>query len=59
MSVPRKSQNDFHRPLEISHSTRDFHIPTAESFSNKKKKNEEDNDENGPSHADAWRPIEH
>jgi hypothetical protein len=26
-----KSQNDFHRPLEISHKTRDFHIPTADS----------------------------
>src|SRR5580704_12043097 len=29
MSGPWKSQNDFHRPLEISHTTRDFHIPTA------------------------------
>ena len=26
---PWKSQNDFHRPVEISHSTRDSHIPTA------------------------------
>ena len=25
-----KSQNDFHRSLEISHSTRDSHIPTAD-----------------------------
>jgi hypothetical protein len=39
MSVPWKSQNDFHRPLEISHSTRDFHIPTAGSFFEEKKKN--------------------
>jgi len=31
MSVPWKSQNDFHRPLEISHSTRDSHISTAAS----------------------------
>jgi hypothetical protein len=25
-----KSQNDFHRRLEISHRTRDSHIPTAD-----------------------------
>ena len=30
MSVPWKSQNDFHRPLEISHRTRDSHISTAD-----------------------------
>ena len=29
MSVLWKSQNDFHRTLEISHSTRDSHIPTS------------------------------
>ena len=31
MPVPWKSQNDFHRPLEISHRTRDSHISTADS----------------------------
>ena len=30
MPRPWKSQNDFHRRLEISHSTRDSHIPTAD-----------------------------
>jgi hypothetical protein len=25
-----KSQNDFHSRLEISHRTRDYHIPTAD-----------------------------
>jgi hypothetical protein len=30
MSLLWKSQNDFHRSLEISHTTRDFHIPTAD-----------------------------
>ena len=29
MPPPWKSQNDFHRSLEISHRTRDSHIPTA------------------------------
>ena len=29
MGRPWKSQNDFHRRLEISHSTRDSHIPTS------------------------------
>jgi hypothetical protein len=29
MSPPWKSQNDFHRGLEISHRTRDSHIPTS------------------------------
>ena len=27
-----KSQNDFHIRLEISHTTRDSHIPTSPSF---------------------------
>ena len=31
MPVPWKSQNDFHRTLEISHRTRDSHISTADS----------------------------
>src|SRR6266851_1686208 len=31
MPVPWKSQNDFHRTLEISHRTRDSHISTAAS----------------------------
>jgi hypothetical protein len=32
MEMPRrwKSENDFHRRLEISHRTRDSHIPTAD-----------------------------
>jgi len=30
MTRPWKSQNDFHSRLEISHSTRDSHIPTAD-----------------------------
>jgi hypothetical protein len=30
MPVPWKSQHDFHRTLEISHSTRDSHISTAD-----------------------------
>jgi hypothetical protein len=30
MPRPWKSQNDSHRRLEISRSTRDSHIPTAE-----------------------------
>jgi len=29
MPDPWTSQNDVHRPLEISYSTRDSHIPTA------------------------------
>jgi hypothetical protein len=29
MSLLWKSQNDFHRSLEISHRTRDSHIPTS------------------------------
>ena len=29
MPVPWKSQNDFHRTVEISHSTRDSHISTS------------------------------
>src|SRR5713226_3989146 len=30
MTLLWKSQNDFHRSLEISHRTRDSHIPTAD-----------------------------
>jgi len=30
MALLWKSQNDFHRSLEISHSTRDSHISTAD-----------------------------
>ena len=33
MSRPWKSQNDFHRRLEISHTTRDSHISTSHFFS--------------------------
>jgi hypothetical protein len=33
MPVPWKSQNDFHRTLEISHGTRDSHTPTSHSSS--------------------------
>jgi predicted mannosyl-3-phosphoglycerate phosphatase (HAD superfamily) len=36
-----KSKNDFHSRLEISHSTRDFHIPTAASRISIKKKNKD------------------
>lgn len=50
MSVPWKSQNDFHRPLEISHRTRDFHIPTAESFSKRKKKTKTRTGQAAPTH---------
>jgi len=32
MSAPWKPQNGFHRALEISHRTRDSHIPTADHF---------------------------
>jgi hypothetical protein len=32
MSLLRKSQNDSHRSLEISHRTRDSHIPTSRSL---------------------------
>ena len=40
MPVRWQSQNDFHRTLEISPRTRDFHIPTARTalFLEKKKK---------------------
>ena len=31
MTLLWKSQNDFHRSLEISHRTRDSHIPTSRS----------------------------
>ena len=37
MPVPWKSQNDFHRTLEISHRTRDSHIPTADSVLRRRK----------------------
>jgi hypothetical protein len=30
MSLLWKSENDFHRSLEISHRTRDSHIPTSQ-----------------------------
>jgi hypothetical protein len=33
-----KPQNGFHSALEISHTTRDFHIPTADHFVSHKKK---------------------
>ena len=35
-----KPQNGFHRDLEISPRTRDFHIPTADSWWRKKKDEE-------------------
>ena len=39
MPAPWKPQNGFHTALEISHSTRDSHIPTADHcVSHKKKK---------------------
>ena len=37
MPVRWKSQNDFHRTLEISHRTRDSHIPTADPFRGEEK----------------------
>ena len=37
MSRPWKSQNDFHSHLEISHRTRDSHIPTADRPRRKKR----------------------
>ena len=41
MTSPWKPQNGFHRDLEISHRTRDSHIPTAD-YSWMAEKNEED-----------------
>ena len=41
-----KPQNGFHRDLEISHSTRDSHIPTARSFVGlKREKNKSTNND--------------
>jgi hypothetical protein len=39
MSVPWKSQNDFHRTLEISYQNEDFHIPTADLISRENEDN--------------------
>ena len=36
-----KSQNDFHRSLEISHRTRDSHIPTSQFLFSSEEKNVE------------------
>jgi hypothetical protein len=41
MTRPWKSQTDFHRRLEISHRTRDFHIPTSRSLFHFREKNVE------------------
>jgi hypothetical protein len=38
MPAPWKPQNGFHSALEISHTTRDSHIPTADHFVSRKKK---------------------
>ena len=38
MPAPWKPQNGFHSALEISHTTRDSHIPTADHFVSHKKK---------------------
>jgi hypothetical protein len=43
MTRPWTSQNDVHRRLEISHRTRDSHIPTAASCL-RRMKNDEEND---------------
>ncbi len=43
MTRPWKSQNDFHTRLEISHRTRDSHIPTAAALSLTVKKNKDAN----------------
>jgi hypothetical protein len=37
MPAPWKPQNGFHSALEISHTTRDSHIPTADHFWSHKK----------------------
>jgi hypothetical protein len=41
MTRPWKSQNDSHRRLEISHSTRDSHIPTAAPVSRRQRQEPE------------------
>jgi hypothetical protein len=37
-----KPQNGFHSALEISHTTRDFHIPTADHFFVSQEEDEEE-----------------
>ncbi len=43
-----KSKNDFHSRLEISHSTRDFHIPTAASRIRSRRTKTTDTDRDTP-----------
>ena len=48
MTRPWTSQHDVHRRLEISHTTRDFHIPTAASFFRRTKNDHEHRDMRPP-----------
>jgi hypothetical protein len=43
-----KSENDFHSRLEISHRTRDFHIPTAASRIRSRRTKTKDTDRETP-----------
>jgi hypothetical protein len=52
MTRPWTSQNDVHRRLEISHRTRDFHIPTAAYFHEDQDEDEEyEREQTGGPHA--------
>ena len=62
MASPWKPQNGFHRDLEISHRTRDSHIPTSRSVVRlTREKNGEpttDNDIEPPSRSSCpWWPV--